>query len=364
MKLLVSALSGLFAGRDWRDSLTCASADDGTFDRTCGCIAALTILGAELFSFALLFRGGASLWSVAVLTGGCTAQMFFALLPGAEGVPFLAVPPAGRRKVWIFPALALILLFPGKESWKRKGAYALAGLLIFGAVLAPWMIRNARLGAGYTLDTNTGAVCHQNGAMLLAEVNNTDFETEKTQLLAEQKELFSDTTRFPDEAAREAWRLRRYRGMILDHPLVWLRQSASWRIFIPDAPTFWELCGFTSPNRGTMGVMAKYGFFSGVRHYFRGNWKLLAITILLILPTLLLYACALGRFVCGICTIKTRWYELLAFLAFAEYYLLLPGAITAPRYQIPALPILCVMAAAFLLPERSAKKPDAKEGSK
>ena len=69
----------------------------------------------ELFSFALLFRGGASLWSVAVLTGGCTSQMFFALLPGPGGSPYLAVPPADRRKMWILPALAafwMILRFP------------------------------------------------------------------------------------------------------------------------------------------------------------------------------------------------------------------------------------------------------------
>jgi len=115
LKLLVSALSGLFSGRTWRDSLTGASADDGSFDKTGGCIAALTILGAELFSFALLFGGGASLWSVAVLTGGCTAQMFFAALPGANGSPYLALLPADRRKMWILPALVtlwMILRFP------------------------------------------------------------------------------------------------------------------------------------------------------------------------------------------------------------------------------------------------------------
>ena len=264
--------------------------------------------------------------------------------------------------LWIFPALALLLLdFSPGWTWRSKLVHAAAATLLFGAIATPWMFRNAYLGAGFTPDTNTGAVCHQNGAMLLAEVNGTDFETEKAQLLAEQNELFADTGRFPDEAARESWRLRRYRGLVLAHPLVWLRQSASWRIFIPDAPTFWELCGFTRPNRGTMGVMAKYGFFAGVRHYFGGSWKLPVLTGLLILPALALYLGALGRLVCDICDLRKRWYELLAFLAFAEYYLLLPGAITAPRYQIPALPILCVMAAAFLLPERSATNRTAEE---
>jgi hypothetical protein len=33
------------------------------------------------------------------------------------------------------------------------------------------------------------------------------------------------------------------------------------------------------------------------------------------------------------------------FLAFVEYYLFLPGPITVPRYQMPALPLIVVMGA-------------------
>ena len=35
----------------------------------------------------------------------------------------------------------------------------------------------------------------------------------------------------------------------------------------------------------------------------------------------------------------------LLFLALAGYYLLMPGSIAAPRYQLPALPFLCLAAA-------------------
>ena len=251
--------------------------------------------------------------------------------------------------LWIFPALALLVLdLKSGLGWRRKLAYCGAGALLFAAVVTPWMFRNAARGAGFTPDTNTGAMRHQNGAMLMAEVKGTDFESEKARLLEEEEREFADTERYPDEASREAWRLREYRRMVLAHPLLWLRQSASWRIFIPDAPTFWELCGVTSAGRGTMGVMAKHGFFAGVRHYFGGSWTLLLLTVLLLIPTLVLYAGALGRVVCDICRIREYWYELVVLLAFAEYYLLLPGTITAPRYQLPALPVLCVLAALFI----------------
>ena len=255
--------------------------------------------------------------------------------------------------LWIFPARALLALdLELKLDWRRRLLCCGAGTLLFAVVATPWMFRNAARGAGFTPDSNTGAVYHQNGAMLMAEVNGTDFESEKQRLRDEAEAEFSDAERYPDEASREAWRLRRYREMTAAHPVVWPRQSASWRIFIPDAPTFWELCGVTSPGRGTMGVLAKRGFFAAVRHYFGGNWGVLLLTLLLLAPVVVLYICALGRVLCDICRLRERWYELVVFLAFAEYYLLLPGAITAPRYQIPALPVLCVLAAFFMLRER------------
>ena len=273
-------------------------------------------------------------------------------------VPMVAVAALGVlirpiNLLWIFPALALLVLdFDAKLSWRRKLVYGAAGAFVFMLIVFPWMFRNVHLGAGFTPDTNTGAVYHQNGAMLMAQVNGTDFESEKERLLREAEMEFSDAGRYPDEASKEAWRLRRYRAMVAAHPFLWLRQSATWRIFIPDAPTFLELLGITTPGRGTMGVMAKHGFFAGVRHYFGGKWWALVLTLVLIIPVLVLYACVLGRIVCDICRIRERWYELAVFLAFAEYYLLLPGAITAPRYQIPALPVLCVLAALFMLTER------------
>ena len=279
-------------------------------------------------------------------------KRFWCFLP-MVAVAALGVLVRPINLLWIFPALALLVLdLDAKLTWRRKLVYGAAGAFSFMLIVFPWMFRNAARGAGFTPDTNTGAVYHQNGAMLMAQVNGTDFESEKARLLREAEMEFSDAARYPGEASKEAWRLRRYREMVAAHPFLWLRQSATWRIFIPDAPTFLELLGVTTPGRGTMGVMAKHGFFAGVRHYFGGKWWALVLTLVLIVPVLVLYACALGRIVCDICRIRERWYELAVFLAFAEYYLLLPGAIAAPRYQIPALPVLCVLAALFMLTER------------
>ena len=77
--------------------------------------------------------------------------------------------------VWLLPALALLLL-NDRGSFKRKIIAAFAACLLFSAILTPWMARNAARGAGFCIDVNTGAMLHQNGAMLLAEVKNSDFE--------------------------------------------------------------------------------------------------------------------------------------------------------------------------------------------
>ena len=42
----------------------------------------------------------------------------------------------------------------------------------YAAVLLPWMARNAAAGAPWCIDTNTGAMLHQNGAMIPAEASS------------------------------------------------------------------------------------------------------------------------------------------------------------------------------------------------
>lgn len=252
------------------------------------------------------------------------------------------------NSVWILPALVVLAATP-RLSLRGKIAAAIAGTAIFVALPAPWMWRNASLGAGYTLDTNTGAMYHQNGAMLLAAVNHSDFESEKLRIREELAAEFADHERYPDEKSREAYRIRKFRELIAAHFFTWLPQHFTWKILLPDAPTFLENLGLTSSGRGTMGVLARDGLFAAVDHYFGGRWYLLLPLLPLVVITLLTVAGAAGRVVIDICRLRSRWFELLLFLAFVEYYLFLPGPITAPRYQLPALPFGATLAALFII---------------
>jgi len=295
------------------------------------------LLSDTLFGWMAAFQ----LWCF--LRGERTGHLTWAVLGMIVAAAGALIRPI--NSVWFLPGAVLILTQSGPK-FSRRALAAVAGCCLFGLVLLPWMSRNAALGAGLTVDTNTGAMYHQNGAMLLAEVNNTDYESEKNRIVSEQELVFADVASYPDEKSREAYRKARMWELFCAHPFLMLKQHFNWHIFLPDLPTASEDLGFTRSDRGTMNVLRKDGIFAAVRHYFDGCWT----PILLFAPFLclaaVLYLAVLGRLGADCIRFGKRWRELLFFLAFAEYYLFLPGAIAAPRYQIPALPFLAVLAAA------------------
>ena len=241
---------------------------------------------------------------------------------------------------WLAPALVLLWFLPG-ITWRRKAANTLGAVLICAAVLVPWMARNAAAGAPWCIDTNTGAMLHQNGAMILAEANKSSYEDEKQRLREEFDTLFQDKTRFPDEKSREEWKIAK---------LIALKQHFNWhKILLPDAPTFFELAGLTRSDRGTMEVLTRRGLFAAVDHYFEGRWFLPCALLPLLLLTGLIYL-GTAAVLCGAALkFRKRFFLILLFLAFAEFYLFLPGPICAPRYQIPALPLMCAFAGLWLV---------------
>ena len=138
--------------------------------------------------------------------------------------------------------------------------------------------------------------------------------------------------------------------MVMKYPASYFLQHLDYRILLPDAPSLLENFGLTTSDRGTMGVLKKDGIIAAVKHYFGANALLYLLMILpLLLPILILYCAALRQIWGDLRQIRSRWYELLLLLAFVEYYLFLPGAITAPRYQLPALPMLCTVAAIAII---------------
>ncbi|MCQ2352016.1 MAG: glycosyltransferase family 39 protein [Victivallaceae bacterium] len=263
------------------------------------------------------------------------------------------------RPINLFHILPLAFLFfiTGKIQWKQRFAAPLLAVAAFAFVVVPWMSFNASRGAGFTIDTNTGAMLHQNGAMLQAEVRHTSFEQEKFRLLQWENAVFRDRRRFPDAASREKFRLNEYRKMVCAYPAVALKQQlCNFAVLLPDAPTALETLGVFTPNRGTMGILAKEGVISAVRHYFGERaWTLFFISPFL-LVALIVLVYALCRLVASMRHFSVFCREGLLFAGFALYYLWLPGAIVAPRYQIPALPVFFLLAALWATRKKNSDK--------
>ena len=266
-------------------------------------------------------------------------------------IVFAAIGTLLRPINLLFPLCALVLLFsPEKPALKTKLISGAAALSLAAVIVFPWMIRNANCGAGVTIDTNTGAMYHQNGAMLLSEATGSDFESVKAQIIREMNLVFQDKVKYPDEKSREAYRIKRYRELVMKHPFIWLKQQLNFATLLPDAPTFLELAGATTPNRGTMGVLAKDGIFAAVKHYFNGKYGL----IFLLLPLLAVSAVTLLGTVWHIVKMlclrnRESLVTLVLFALLIWYYLFLPGAISAPRYHLPVLPCACCFASAAIV---------------
>ncbi len=294
------------------------------------------LLSDTLFGWMAAFQ----LWCF--LRGDRSRHLFWALLGMIVAAAGALIRPI--NSLWFLPGAVLILSQPGPR-FPRRAVAAVAGCCFFGLVLLPWMSRNALLGAGMSIDTNTGAMYHQNGAMLMAELNNTDYESEKSRILSEQELVFSDPTQYPDEKSREEYRMAQMWKLFREHPWLMLKQHFNWHVLLPDLPTASEDLGYTRSDRGTLNILRKSGIFAAADHYFEGCWTPVWLFAPFLLLTGVLYLAVIWRIGADIASVKTHWRELLFFLAFAEYYLFLPGAISAPRYQIPALPFLAVLAA-------------------
>ena len=247
------------------------------------------------------------------------------------------------NSVWLIPGVVLLTFLP-EIPWQKKCKTAVLALLCWGAILCPWMLRNSCIGSGFCIDTNTGSMYHQNGAVLLAAVNGTDYESEKQKIIRELNSEFQNKEKYPTIAHQSRYRKEAYKKLILQHPVRWFFQQFQWKVCLPDLPTNFELLGMTEPNRGTFNVLKSKGVWAAANHYFDGKLYLPLLALPLLLAHGILLAGTAYTLVFLIRDLKQNIFLILLFLAMAEYYIFLPGSITVPRYLLPALPLLAAFA--------------------
>ncbi len=261
---------------------------------------------------------------------------------GAAAVSAL-IRPTGL--MWLLPCLFLIAVFP-RKSWRKRVIGGLVAVGIYVVVLSPWLVRNAVVGAGPVLDSNTGnTLLYHNVPQMLAVSTGESSETIRQRFVAEaEAEFAADPGRYASVRERSAYQVARAKGYIAEDPLLYARLHVQPMVLLPDAPTLLELLGMTQTGRGTLDVLRRQGLMAAVRHYFGDKlWLLLPL-----LPLLAIVGVTyLGAGV-QLLLWRREWYMLFVVLGLVVYYLVLPGPVVMPRYQLPALPLMCVMAAMFL----------------
>lgn len=248
--------------------------------------------------------------------------------------------------LWILPCIFVIGCLKD-TPWKKKMVFSVGSLLLFLLILSPWIIRNKIHGAGWRIDAVSGDTAFHNRSALESRLTGIPGEQLRGQYHAEaEAEFRARPEKYPTEAEKISYSEGKLLELIRKHPVRYFALHFRPVVLIPDAASFFENLGLTQTGRGTWDVINRQGLPAGIRHYFNGNYLLpclLAPLLLAAALTCFLAFCTLVR-----ALVKRDWIMILLFLLLAEYYLFMTGPVAMPRYQLPALPFLTVMAGCAL----------------
>ncbi|MBQ9336243.1 MAG: glycosyltransferase family 39 protein [Lentisphaeria bacterium] len=243
------------------------------------------------------------------------------------------------------PVLALIFFGFRRRTLYAFGAVALTFLLF----LFPVMLRNYRCGAEFDMDSNRGEMYYHSGSAILGAATGEDTGIIRDRLAREtEKYLAEHRAEYPTTRAQNAYRTGLYLGLIRQYPGAFLRTHLPQpAMLLPDLPTYLENHRLTVTGRGTLDVLRKKGIFAALDHYLDGRFGLLWQPLPELAATGLMYLGAVMLLLIWLRRWKNYWRLLLVFGLFGFFFLFVGGPVVMPRYQIPALPMLCAMAGAW-----------------
>ena len=252
-----------------------------------------------------------------------------------------------RPEAVYFPALpALAWLFSKGVNWLRRFGFAGMFLAIYLLAVLPWVVRNDRVLGIPTISTIANYnLLYYNAASLEANVRNISEAEIRLQYPQRIAEALKENG-WTDTEANE-YRVEGILGrqMILSHPFryVYVHLRADLNGLLPDVTGPTEILGLTTGGKGTLSVLNHSGILAAIQNYYGSSLWVLGLTIPIILLLAMVYLLDLFG-LAGV--IRQRlWLVGFVLLAPSAYYLLLPGAASLPRFRVPVMPYLCLMAA-------------------
>ncbi len=260
----------------------------------------------------------------------------------------LATLVRGVSMFWIIPCIVFIIFF-NALNYKKRIIYTALSIFIFCSIVFLWMNRNHNLGWGYTLETKMPTTLYfHNCAALMAWITGESAVDIRDRWEKEANAVFLENPgKFFSKKQKLDYYTFKAKEILKKYPIQYFLIHFRPYILLPDAPTFLETMGITSTRKNTQSVLNSKGFIAAVNNYFGDKIALLFfISPLLIIAGFAYFLSAVQVIIC----IKRREIAALYFfLIFCIYYLMVPGPVTPPRYNLPAAPMISAFAGSALI---------------
>jgi 4-amino-4-deoxy-L-arabinose transferase-like glycosyltransferase len=250
------------------------------------------------------------------------------------------------RPVGVFlPLIGLIFLVYSYRAHTRRMFLSLAMVgLSTSLIVLPWMIRNYLQFGIFTVSTVSAYNMYfYNAAALEADLKGISQDKARMNMNAALESQLSDS---PAAPTREKVQLMRMlsRDAIEAHPwrYAYIHLRNSMNSLLPNLTEMMELLGITQGDKGTLSVLNQDGLVAAIQNYFgRRTWLLWMFTPMI----LLLVLEYIGALVGGVYLVKHRDWGLLILLVLPVLFLLLiPGPASHPRFRVPAMPMITLLA--------------------
>ena len=246
------------------------------------------------------------------------------------------------RAVFI-PLTILFLLWVVLRIKKIK--YILAAVMFFFLISGAWIVRNYYT-CGYMGITTVSAVnmYRYDACSVLAKTHSLSFTEQQSKIDAELGKI-STQKEVSEYCTKKAF------SVIKAHPFLYayLQFKNSITTFLPAVNDLFEAFGFTTGERGTLGVIHTMGLIEGVRHYFyhaNDRYDLLLFALPLTFALLIFYGFVIfGIFIVIKKDSGINAMDHLFILLSLAYLFIAGGAAATPRFRVPMEPFLCIYAA-------------------
>jgi 4-amino-4-deoxy-L-arabinose transferase-like glycosyltransferase len=260
------------------------------------------------------------------------------------------------RPVAIFYPLFLTLglLLNKGIRWTGRIINSALFLGIFLLSIVPWIVRNIYVVGSPTISTisNYNLLFYEAASLEanIRRVSETQVREEYTDLIAQ---VLAERGWADNEGNRSRVENLLARPIILAHPIrfLYVHLKSDLNGLLPDVTSLTEILGVTVGGKGTLSVLNQYGILAAIRNYFGGQTWLLGLLLPVIIFITLIYIFALSGM---IQILRHRsWLALSILVMPVLYFLILPGAASIPRFRVPVMPYLCLLAGAGLQTARA-----------